>query len=580
MLEPARKNLYRKYRPQSFAELLGQEHIAKTLQMAVAQSKVSHAYLFSGPRGTGKTSAARLLAKILNCRAPRADLGKSYDACRKCDICLRIEDQNFMDIIEIDAASNNGVDDIREMREKVKFVPIEGKFKIYIIDEVHMLSQAAFNAFLKTLEEPPPRVVFVLATTDPQKVPSTIVSRCQHFDFFSISRMVMARKISEIVLKERSEDPENFPEVSGEVINLISQFAEGGFRDALSLLDQITSAHLGGKVTVEEVLEQTRRLGHQVLKEICQSLFSKDSAGVLTKINDLFYRGYDIGALGKDLLEYLRQCLMLKIDETAGQILEIPNEQAKEISLQVQNIPLEFLMALVLKLERALSNLRNSAHPRLLLEVELVRIAQREISIGLEGVERRIGQIEERLKTNLVKMTPTGREKKAVAPAPNPSHDFESPKEALPTSKPRDDLNDRWKQFQKKLSQKQKIIGIYFQNSIPQSLKNDLLAVFLESDFSLKMCNEQRTMEIVLPLIKEIFGEKIQLCLESITKTETSVREPPLGDGENVEKKTTLQTAESILRIDRATKEKFYARPQISDALSVFGGEIIKIVET
>jgi len=278
MLNPTRQNLYRKYRPQTFSELLGQDHIIKTLQSAVSQGRISHAYLFSGPRGTGKTSAARLLAKILNCRE-LVQVGDGLkDACRVCEVCKRIEDLSFIDIIEIDAASNNSVEDIREMREKVKYRPVEGKYKVYIIDEVHMLSTAAFNAFLKTLEEPPPSVVFVLATTDPQKVPATIVSRCQCFDFHAIPNKVIVARLEEIVRKEKNADPQNFPDVAREVFHHIAECVDGGFRDALSLLDQITSAHAGGTLTLDDVLEMTHRVGHKTLKTLSDSIFLGNSA--------------------------------------------------------------------------------------------------------------------------------------------------------------------------------------------------------------------------------------------------------------------------------------------------------------
>jgi DNA polymerase-3 subunit gamma/tau len=269
MSVPARQNLYRKYRPQSFAELSGQEHISRTIQSAVASDRISHAYMFSGPRGTGKTSAARLLAKILNCLTPVRDKSGLPDCCRHCHNCERIEEMNFMDIIEIDAASNNGVEDIRQMREKVKYRPAEGKYKIYIIDEVHMLSGSAFNAFLKTLEEPPPNVIFVLATTDPQKVPATIISRCQCFDFHSVSRRTIQTRLEEIVDLESSGG--GFPAFEPEALSMIAECAQGGFRDALSLLDQIASSSSSEKIGLDHVLTMTRRLSYSTLKESTHS---------------------------------------------------------------------------------------------------------------------------------------------------------------------------------------------------------------------------------------------------------------------------------------------------------------------
>ncbi|EKD82958.1 MAG: hypothetical protein ACD_39C00981G0002, partial [uncultured bacterium] len=395
MSAPNRQNLYRKYRPQRFSELSGQEHISRTIQAAVASDRISHAYMFSGPRGTGKTSAARLLAKILNCQNLEQTPGGLPDCCRVCDNCRRIEEMNFMDIIEIDAASNNGVEDIRQMREKVKYRPAEGRYKIYIIDEVHMLSGSAFNAFLKTLEEPPPNVIFVLATTDPQKVPATIISRCQCFDFHSVSRRTIQARLEEIVKLESAEGV--FPTFETEALAMIAECAQGGFRDGLSLLDQIASSISEQPVKLDHVLKLTRRLSYTTLKEVTCAIFSHDLGQLVKLLNELYSLGYEPLTIGRDLLEYLRRCMILKIDAEANQLLDLPAEQAAEIKVQVADLQVRYIIGAVSRVERALLNIRNSFQARVLLESELIRLGLGDEIFTSEAVEKRIEQLEQKV---------------------------------------------------------------------------------------------------------------------------------------------------------------------------------------
>ena len=276
--------LYRAYRPQSFKEVSGQEHIVRTLQNAIINNKVAHAYLFSGPRGTGKTTIAKIMAKSINCPNSR-----DGEPCNECEICKGITKGMISDVVEIDAASNNGVDEIRDIRDKVKYLPSEGKYKVYIIDEVHMLSTGAFNALLKTLEEPPVHAIFILATTEPHKIPATILSRCQRFDFRGVGVKEIIERIKFISKNEKIE-------ISNEAIELIAECAEGGMRDALSLLDEAIS-FAGSKVEVSDVYQVSGAVDLDNMLEVASDVLEKDSSKVLSsleKIIDLEAKRNDI----------------------------------------------------------------------------------------------------------------------------------------------------------------------------------------------------------------------------------------------------------------------------------------------
>lgn len=294
--------LYRKYRPQGFDSLIGQDHIKNTLENAISKGKEAHAYLFTGPRGTGKTSTAKIFAKALNCLAPNG-----HNPCGECTCCL---DTNT-DIIEMDAASNNGVDDIRDLREKVNYMPAYGRKKIYIIDEVHMLSSSAFNALLKTLEEPPPHIVFILATTEPHKIPTTIVSRCQRYDFRRIPQDEIVQRMKVIVEAEKVE-------VEDAALRLISQIAAGGMRDALSLLDQAISS-VQGVVTLQDVIEITGAVDTRKIGTLIQYITQSNVEGALEHFNSCFERGQEPSFFLEEMLIYLRDILVLrKLGERAS----------------------------------------------------------------------------------------------------------------------------------------------------------------------------------------------------------------------------------------------------------------------
>ncbi len=354
--------LYRVWRPQRFEDMAGQEHITKTLQNALAKSQFSHAYLFNGPRGTGKTSAAKIVAKALNCvEAPTAE------PCNECPSCLAISEGRLPDVIEIDAASNNGVDEIREIRESVKYAPSSAKYKVYIIDEVHMLSQGAFNALLKTLEEPPEHVIFILATTEPHKIPLTIISRCQRFDFKRIPLKSIVARLTHIVQEQSIQ-------VDTDSLSLIAKASDGGMRDALSILDQV-AAYATGAVTVEDVLEVTGLVSQNLISKVVKEIVQKNPTEAVRAVNELMDRGKDPEKFTEDLMHYCRDILLFKTSSELGDQLERVQIDADFEELS-RSLEIETIYSVIQELNDAGQAMRWSSQPRILLEVTMVKLCQ------------------------------------------------------------------------------------------------------------------------------------------------------------------------------------------------------------
>ena len=305
--------LYRKYRPKTFDEIVGQDHITTTLKSQVKSGKIGHAYLFTGSRGTGKTSTAKIFAKAINCLNPQ-----NGSPCYECEVCKSLMESNNVDVIEIDAASNNRVDEIRDIREKVKFMPVNGKYKVYIIDEVHMLTESAFNALLKTLEEPPSHIVFILATTEVHKLPATILSRCMRFDFHLISKEVLVNQLREIFKTEGIECEE-------EALKVIASSAEGSDRDMLSIADCMV-AYSNGKITTKKVMSILGNTSHEVYLSIAKSIQTKDVGEALTILDRIENEGKNLSVVAKDMTTTFRNLLVAKTCKEPEKILGFTTE--------------------------------------------------------------------------------------------------------------------------------------------------------------------------------------------------------------------------------------------------------------
>ena len=374
--------LYRKFRPSEFEDVKGQDAIVTTLKNQIQTDRIGHAYLFCGTRGTGKTTVAKIFAKAVNCQHP-----VEGSPCGQCDMCRSIAAGTSMNVIEIDAASNNGVDNIREIREEVAYRPTEGRYKVYIIDEVHMLSIGAFNALLKTLEEPPEYVIFILATTEAHKIPVTILSRCQRYDFKRISIETISGRLRELIEKENLD-------VEDKAVRYIARMADGSMRDALSLLDQCTAFYIGQRLTYDNVLEVLGAVDADVFSRLLRELLERDVKKVIETVDELVMQGRELSQMAADFTWYLRNLLLVKSSEEMEDVLDVSTENLAKIKEESQMIETDELIRYIRIFSELTGKLKYAAQKRVLLEVTLIRLCRPQMETSQDALLSRIRALE------------------------------------------------------------------------------------------------------------------------------------------------------------------------------------------
>ena len=377
--------LYRKWRPTSFEEVRGQDHIVKTLKNQINSGRIGHAYLFCGTRGTGKTSIAKIFARAVNCEHP-----VDGSPCGECSMCRQIAEGASLNVVDIDAASNNGVENIRDIREQVQYPPTDGRYRVYIIDEVHMLSIGAFNALLKTLEEPPSYVIFILATTEVHKIPITILSRCQRYDFKRISIDTIAGRLAELTQAEQID-------VDDRALRYVARAADGSMRDALSLLDQCVAFHFGEKLTYDNVLEVLGAVDNRVFSKLFQAVLASDTKACIREIEEMIIQGRDLSQLVNDFVWYMRNLLIAKTTDEPGDMLDMSEENLAVLKEEAAGVDTETLMRYIRIFSELSGQLRYASQKRILVEIAFIKLTTPSMEQNLDSILQRITLLEQKM---------------------------------------------------------------------------------------------------------------------------------------------------------------------------------------
>ena len=560
--------LYRVWRPRTFRDLVGQSHITQTLQNAISENKFSHAYLFSGPRGTGKTSAAKIFAQTINCEQM-----PTKEPCNECDACLGILDGSISDVIEIDAASNTSVDDIRDIRDKVKYAPSTVPYKVYIIDEVHMISVNAFNALLKTLEEPPAHVVFILATTEPHKIPLTIISRCQRFDFKSINNKVIASRMEEIMSEEQID-------ITTEALDAIALAAEGGMRDALSILDQAIS-YSDAKIEMDDVLAVTGSVSQDVLTKITSAMFEQDTEATLPLFDEIIMNGKDPGRFVFDMIYFLRDILFYKTTPNLAEYLEraIVTEAFSSLT---ERLDVGWIQDAIVALTECEQQIKWTNSPRIFVEITILTITNRHdepntnqavsneqavASTDVQQLQTKVAQLEKMIKdlqTNSTTPQQPAPQRRREAPA-SKRNSYPIPHDAIrgvldeaeKTSLQR--TQSQWANFLAQLKGANAPAHATIQNSKPAAASNQAVVVAFKYEIHCSLFLDHK--ETVESILANTLGNHLSIIPVPEEAWQT-IRSDYLSNQEKDE-----------------PEEQKEEEPIVTEAQELFGDDIVEVQE-
>ncbi|WP_027339724.1 DNA polymerase III subunit gamma/tau [Halonatronum saccharophilum] len=536
-------SLYRKWRPQDFSDIAGQKNIIKTLENAIRMDRIAHAYLFCGSRGTGKTSTAKILAKALNCTE-----GPTTLPCGDCEPCKKIKNNNSIDVIEIDAASNRGIDEIRDLRDKVKFAPTEGNYKVYIIDEVHMLTTEAFNALLKTLEEPPGYVIFVLATTEPHKLLPTILSRCQRFDFSKLTIEDIIQRLDYICKKEGIT-------ISNEGLKVIARNADGGMRDAISILDQVIS-FAGENIEEKDVSVVLGLVDRELLFDLTDILIEKNIDQGLALINNIVREGKNATQFINDLINHLRNLLLIKECSSVDKLIDLTDDDKVRLDKQVDEVTSQRLLNWVDILKKVGYDLKRTSQPRVILEMGIIKLINIDKDRSMDSFLDRLTQLEDKIKEGKIQVSDSNNNKK-VEESQKPENDQANPKTQLEENKvvriksPADlkleDVKERWEDILDYFRQQKKMrLQALLRDAEPISIDGNKLIIAFEHEFHKD--SVQREKDSVASVLKKFLGVSLKVnCIFS-------------GNNEDV-----------------GSEDDILDHPLVQEVVRVFNGEVVKV---
>ncbi|MDD4463687.1 MAG: DNA polymerase III subunit gamma/tau [Desulfobacterales bacterium] len=537
--------LARKYRPQSFEDVVEQEHVTRTLGNAIAMGRVAHAILFSGPRGTGKTTVARILAKAMNC-----EKGPAPTPCNQCRSCLEIASGNAVDVFEIDGASNNSVDQIRDLRENVKYMPAHSRYKIYIIDEVHMLSLAAFNALLKTLEEPPAHVMFMFATTEPNKIPVTILSRCQRHEFRRIDLESISRHMGKLCEREGIR-------IAAESLALISREAGGSMRDALSLLDQVASC-CRQDVAYEQVLDVLGVVDRKLIFDTAAALLAGDVPVLLNIIDDVYQRGHDMKRYLADVVEHFRNLTVVRIGQSAQRVVDVPRMELDALVEQARSFSAASLSQIFELLFRETTAVKLSAQPRLAVEVAFMQIAPLRPVLPIDELIEKLDKLQKSISENQTRFP--------ECPVSGSSHLAESTGGEFKTSVQCDapagsepvDGEKGWERVVEAVSRQSSFLGASLRKGVLKKIEGDRIELEISGNgFTDNTIRREQNRAIILQTCREVFGRPIAFELLSV--------------GPELDERVRQKEQENRLR------QEALQHPLLTDVKEIFNGNVIEV---